>query len=676
MTAAPPLLDLDGLTVRFGAQAIVDDVSLCLRPGEVLGLVGESGSGKTTVALALLGHRPWGASVTGHARLGGQDVLSLPDAALRRLRGRKIAYVPQNPTTALNPVRRIGALMAEQLLVHAAVADRDAAHARAADALRDVGLPEAERTLARYPHELSGGQQQRVVLALATLCSPDVLVLDEPTTGLDLATQAVVIGHLRLLRDERRQAMVYVTHDLELLAGIATRLVVLYAGRVMESGPAEALFSAPRHPYTRALLSAMPSLRHPGKRLLGLPGTLERDRIGTGCPFAARCPEARADCARRRPPLAEIAPDRAAACHYLPDLDVPGTAAAVRPDPGGRAGPPILTVRDLSVTYPAAGLTARRNAPPALSAASLDLARGEILGVIGESGSGKSTLGKAIAGLLPGFHGTIALHGEPLAPGARQRSQDQRRRLQFVFQNPDASLNPRRRVGQILADALRAARPGLATAARDTAIAASLAEVRLPQDHAARYPDQLSGGERQRVALARALVAQPEILVCDEVLSALDVSVQAGIVTLLARLCRERNLAILFISHDLTVVRQLTDRVIVLYRGQILAHRPAARLLDRPLHPYLSHLLAAARGIAPRTDSATVGRGCAFFGACPVGIAGTCDTIPPPWTEGLDRFRCHLRPAQLPSDTAAADPPASLLTPRGPSPKTRAAQDR
>ncbi len=629
------MLRLDGLGVRIGSQYIVRDIALNLAPGEVLGLVGESGSGKTTIALALLGHSPFGATVSGSVEFDNREVLALHAAELQALRGRRIAYVPQNPTTALNPARRIGALMAEQLAVHGLNSDRHSL----CNALHDVGLIDTSRVLASFPHQLSGGQQQRVVLALATLCAPDILVLDEPTTGLDVTTQAVVIAHLRRLRDDRRIAMVYVTHDLDLLSGIATHLAVLYAGRIMESGPAEEVFGSPRHPYTRALLAATPSLRRPDHRPQGLPGTLRRDLVGTGCPFAARCTDALPLCAINLPSSTELTPGHMAACHVLPSHLHTDEGSGPYPDLTDPSGEPVLSARELSVSYTSTSMIKRSASVHALKEANLDLHRGEILAVVGESGSGKSTLAKAVVGMVPGFSGQLVLDGVALARSASFRDVDQRRKVQFVFQNPDASLNPRRRVGQILADALRAAQPGLSSAENDFAIATALAEVRLPDSHAARYPDQLSGGERQRVALARALIANPEVLICDEVLSALDVSVQAGILSLLKSLCRDRNLAILFISHDLSVVRHLAHRVIVLYRGQIMAELAARKLLDPPHHPYVYQLLAAAKGQQVRRGTVTPpGPGCAFAPACPIRIDQQCVADPPPWANSM---RCH-----------------------------------
>lgn len=464
-------------------------------------------------------------------------------------------------------------------------------------------------------------------------------------TGLDVTTQAVVIAHLRLLRDDRRTAMVYVTHDLDLLSGIATHMAVLYAGRIMESGPADAVFGAARHPYTRALLAATPSLRRPDHRPQGLPGTLRRDLVGMGCPFAARCTDAQPQCSAAPPALTELSPGHSVACFVLPSRSPPDVALPARGTPAGAECPPILSAQDLSVTYAGQSMFRRATALPALKAASLDLHRGEILAVVGESGSGKSTLAKAIAGLLPDFAGRLLLGGDPLAPAAARRTGDQRRRLQFVFQNPDASLNPRRRVGQILTDALRVARPGLPASETGAAIAAALAEVRLPESHAARYPEQLSGGERQRVALARALIANPEVLICDEVLSALDVSVQAGILALLEGLCRDRKLAILFISHDLSVVRHVAHRVIVLYRGQIMAKLAAQDLLEPPHHPYVFLLLAAAQSHKVQPPPAMpAGPGCPVAPVCPLRINPLCHQQPPPWSGPI---RCHHAPQDL-----------------------------
>jgi peptide/nickel transport system ATP-binding protein len=644
-----PLLRVCDLTVRpAGERPIVDGISFDLIAGEVLGLVGESGSGKTTVALSLLGDRPRGTRTTGQVVLDGQDVLTLPQPALRALRGRRIAYVPQNPTTALNPARRIGDLLVEQVMAHGAAADRSAAWALALRTLGDLGLSDPAVVLRRYPHQLSGGQQQRVVLALATICSPDVLVLDEPTTGLDVTTQALVIAELRRLQDEQRMAMLYVTHDLGLLAEIATSLAVLYAGRLVELGPAGEVFAQPRHPYTKALLEARPRIAGGGVRPLR--GILRRSELPPGCAFAPRCDRAGPDCAQTPQPLRETGPSRLAACQYWQrSSPLVAVSVAAREAPAGtRAADTTLAVRDLSVRYPRGVLGFGRRGPPALSPLSFDLRAGEILAVVGESGSGKSTLAKALAGLLP-FTGEARFDGEPLPVGLSHRPVPLLRRVQIVFQNPDAALNPRRRVRSILADALRAfeSLPPDVTASRLRQV---MEDVRLPPSHLERYPDELSGGERQRVAIARALLVGPELLICDEVLSALDVSVQAGVLDLLQSLRDRMGLAILFISHDLAVVHAIADHILVLYRGTLLARMPKAAMLSEPRHPYVHDLLAAIPGerlVEPRRPPSgrTVGgEGCPYAPRCPVYLGATCEQEMPAWAGAPLGLRCHRHP--------------------------------
>jgi peptide/nickel transport system ATP-binding protein len=643
------LLEVDRLSVWYGGNPAVSGVSFRLEPGQVMGLVGESGSGKTTVALSLLGHRVWGGRTQGDIRFQGQSVLALPPHRLRGLRGRSLAYVPQNPTTALNPVRKIGSLCAELLAIHGLETRPEPARERARAALEAFGFAEARQILDRYPHQLSGGQQQRVVLALATLCDPDVLILDEPTTGLDVSTQAVVLDLLQTLRQRRRMAMVYVTHDLGVLRRIATDVCVLYAGHLVENGPLDLVFSAPRHPYTRALLGARPDLRQGSRPATALRGVLRREALGRGCPFAPRCDTALPDCATRPQTLEAAGPGHRVACMRWkdsPPVPPPMQAPPVRPD----LGPVVLRVDGLGLTYRPVSLFGLRTrpVPPALQDVSLTLSAGEVLAIVGESGSGKSSLARAIAGLVAPDAGHVTLRADVLARTARQRRKTDLRAIQLVFQNPDASLNPRLRVGQSLAAALASFEP--IDAARSAArVAASLAEVNLPESFADRFPDQLSGGERQRVAIARALIVSPDVLICDEVLSALDVSVQAGILALLQRIAAARAMAILFISHDLAVVRAIADRVIVLFRGRIMASGPVADLLTGPLHPYVFALLSAipdsglrAEGPHLKTGAPILsGRGCAFATACPIEIDGRCRDTPPPNRSTSGVLLCH-----------------------------------
>ncbi|MFB2551341.1 dipeptide ABC transporter ATP-binding protein [Ensifer soli] len=535
-----PLLSIRNLSIAFGSRSarhrVVSDVSLDLFAGQVMGLVGESGSGKTTVALHALGYRPKAAVLEGGSiDFGGRDILRLDPVELSGLRGNGIAYVPQNPGAALNPTRRVGSLMTEMIRHHLGSVTRTDARDRALALLGQVGLPNPARIFDRYPHELSGGQQQRVVIAMAIACEPSVIVLDEPTTGLDTSTQKGILSLLRSIRDRNRVAMLYVTHDLPLLREIATHVAVMKRGVVVETGPLETVFSAPRHDYTRHLLSCVPSVE-------------------------GRSPDADAD-------------------------------------PDASTAPTALRFDRLVVDYSTTSQIGLSTGAPhrALNEISLSIGEGEICALVGESGSGKSTLARALAGLVSPSDGRMELAGVPLPGALRRRGKDVLRQIGFVFQNPDLSLNPRRRVGSILADALSSfERVGGREAARR--VEAGLAEVALPAAFARRYPHELSGGQRQRVAIARALISRPKILICDEVLTALDVSVQAEILDLLVRLRREFGLTILFISHDLAVVRSIADRVTVLKDGEIVVADETEKVFRPPFHPYVRHLLSAVPG--------------------------------------------------------------------------------
>lgn len=650
------LLEVDHLTVNYDGALAVSDVSFSLEAGQVLGLVGESGSGKTTTALSLLGHRVWGGKTSGNIRFRGQDILTQSPDALQALRGRHMAYVPQNPTTALNPVRTIGSLFGEHLAVHRIEIERMAARHRSVAALHAFGFSDAPRVLDCYAHQLSGGQQQRVVLALATLCDPAILVLDEPTTGLDVSTQAVVLELLRNLRRTQNTAMIYVTHDLAVLSEIATHVCVLYAGKAVEIGPVSDVFGTPRHPYTRALIASRPNISDPQRTISALRGVLRREDLRHGCPFAPRCDLAVPACRTLEQVPKVIGRDHSVACmrwDVASQESIPGSVGKSRLP----VGDTVLRVAELTVSYRTTGLfSLRRKALlPAVQAISLELRAGEIVAVVGESGSGKSSLAKAIAGLVTPRSGRIELKGKPLAGDARSRTKKDLRTIQLVFQNPDASLNPRRRIGETLALALASfERPGTAETVRR--IAASLAEVNLPETYLARYPDQLSGGERQRVAIARALIVNPDVLICDEVLSALDVSVQAGILSLLKGIASSRAMAILFISHDLAVVRSVADTVLLLYRGQLMASLPASRLLSAPFHPYVFTLLAAipssgltAAGprtaVAPSRPANAIG--CSFGACCPVRIDPVCGSTSPPPHPGASTVYCHHSSKEL-----------------------------
>jgi peptide/nickel transport system ATP-binding protein len=671
--ATPPLLDIRKLCVGFRSRAgtvlpVLHEVDLSVCRGESLGIVGESGSGKSTLALAAMGYLRHGLQrLRGEVIYDGRDMFGLPPAELARIRGGKLGLIPQNSGQALTPTQRIGAQIGEALRLHC---DHDPAthHTRACALLEQVRLPEPETILRRYPHELSGGQQQRVAIAMALAGEPDALLLDEPTTGLDVTTQAHILDLLRDLARERDMAMVYVSHDLGVIARVCDRVQVLYAGETVLTGPARAVLRAPAHPYAAALLAAIPRL---GAQ--GLPSALDGrppgpDVARNGCAFAPRCTLATEACRAERPNMATTEDGQAARCLF------PGEAVARgagRDAPACAADSPCaLSLDGVSVRYDRPGWLARlRGAapPPAtVEGITLDLRRGETLGLVGESGSGKSTILRAIAGLLAPASGGIALgDGTPLAGTLERRSPTDLRRIQMIFQNPDESLNPRQSVGEILAQPLRLYF-GLQGRALADRAAELLETVRLGAHYLDRRPGQLSGGEKQRVAVARAFAAGPEVVLCDEITSALDVSVQAAVLDLLNDLKARHGTAFIFVSHDLTVVRALSDRVAVLYQGRICETGPAAAVYGAPNHPYTEVLLGAVLAPdpdhAPRllaedaTELAPPARGCPFQRRCPVKLGAICETDTPPAREaGAGHvIRCHIPLEEL-HDRAAAE---------------------
>ncbi len=588
-----PLLVVDGLRVETATGAdIVDEIGFAVGAGEVLALVGESGCGKTSTALALLGHaRPGTRIAAGTVILDGQELLKLAPAAMRRVRGARISYVPQDPTASLNPRHRVGNQIAEALRVHGT----DAAHA--ARAVRDlttrVRLPADGAFLRRYPFELSGGQQQRVAIAMALACKPLVVVLDEPTTGLDVTTQARILDLLRDLSAETGAAFVYVTHDLAVVDTIADRVAVMYAGRIVETGPREKVFRRPSHPYASLLLASVPRLavRQP---LIGITGTAPAPRSRPeGCFFAPRCPLVIEECRRNFPPAASVESDHIVRCWRASQALTPAsTGAAVGPGvPPPGAADTLMAVHDLVASY---GKAAHKQT--VLHGVSFALAPGECLAVVGESGSGKSTLGRCIVGLHRPDAGDIALGGQRLARFATERSRAERQTIGIVFQNPDRSLNPREAIGDALARPLRLFGLVGPTGERRQALEI-LGRVRLPAAVLYRYPRELSGGEKQRVAIARALAAHPSLLICDEITSSLDVSIQAAIMEVLGEL-RKEGLTLLFITHNLALVNSIADRVLVLEAGEIREVGETSEVIGRPTHRYTRELLAAAPDLA------------------------------------------------------------------------------
>jgi peptide/nickel transport system ATP-binding protein len=600
-----PVVNVSDLRVELLGSGvdIVDEIALQVHSGEVLGLVGESGSGKTTVGMALLGHVRGGGRVGGGSvGIDGRDLSALGADELRHLRGGVVSYIPQDPGTALNPALRIGIQLTEVLDAHAPGWSEDERRERVREALAEVALPTDDVFLKRYPHQLSGGQQQRVAIAMAFANRPKVIVCDEPTTGLDVTTQARVLETVRDLCRSHQVAALYVTHDLAVVAELADRVAVMYAGRIVESGPREAIFSAPRHPYTRRLLRAVPDIA--GKRtVVGIPGraALPGSRP-EGCFFHPRCPLADDESRSAFPPVTDLGGGHTVRCFHHADA-----VQHAEPEGAGQLGPRtvgeelVLTVRALDAHY---------GASHALFRVDLDVHREECLALVGESGSGKTTLARAVSGLHSDYTGQVRLRDDPLPQAARRRSREARKEIQYIFQNPYASLNPRRTIGQTIGRQLQLFYPG-SRADTGQRVAECLERVALSSSAAGRFPDQLSGGERQRVAIARALAAQPSVLICDEVTSALDVSVQAAIIELLGELRREMGLSMLFITHDLALIRTIADRVAVMNKGRIVEQGSVNAILTAPSADYTRELLAntpsieVALGHAPPTTAST-----------------------------------------------------------------------
>jgi len=575
-------LEVTDLEVRLGRSGpdVVRDVSFTVPAGEVLGLVGESGSGKTTVALALLGHARRGLRITaGQVLLDGTDLLALSPRDLRAARGARVSYVPQDPSAALNPALRVGTQVREVLRVHAETAGN--ADDRVAEVMREVSLDPTPEMLRRYPHQLSGGQQQRIALAMAFACRPSLIVLDEPTTGLDVSTQRHVLDTVRGLCRSYGVAAVYVSHDLAIVSGLVSDVAVMYAGRVVEIGPTARLFGEPVHPYTRGLIGAVPTPER-AEVLTGIDGQQPRPgRRGAGCAFATRCAHAISDCTTETPEPVIVA-GRSVRCLRATDIQAadPGRAIAVA-SVSSATGTPALSVRGVMASY---------GSTPVLSDVSLEVPPRACVAVVGESGSGKTTLARCVAGLHSNWTGEIIFQGTPLARGARERNKDVLRRVQYIFQNPYTSLNPRKTVGQIIDQQLEQF-TRLSRRERSARVADVLADVSLGPDFLSSYPDQLSGGERQRVAIARALVVQPDLLICDEVTSSLDVSVQAIIVELLRQIQRERHLAMIFITHNLALVRSIAQYAVVLRQGAVAESGPVDQILEHPADPYTRRLM-------------------------------------------------------------------------------------
>ena len=666
-----PILAVSGYSLAYrtghGAFRVLEAVDLAIGRGEVVGLVGESGSGKSTLAYAVMRSlQSPVAEERGAIRLVGEDLVGASEARLATIRGKRVAMVFQDPGASLNPTLPLGTHMLEVLSRHRGLEGADAT-AEAHRLLGMVGLPDAALMMQKYPHEVSGGEKQRVVIAIAFACEPELILFDEATTALDATTAVTILDLFKRLQAETGVAALFIAHDLGVIAEVAHRVAVIYAGRIVEDAPVRALFREPRHPYTRALLASLPRPFEGGRprTLETFPGPLpDRTAAPVPCVFEPRCPFATEVCRSGRIVLEADGARHTACARWAEVLREPlrqSDSAPVTQTTG--ESPPVLSLSSLEVRIGKFQFFRRLlgQAPQivhAVTDASFTLHAGETLGLVGESGCGKSSLARAIAGLRD-FEGTIQL-GERAITAPAQMDRAYRARVQIVFQNPDSSLNPRQRIGTILGRPLRLYR-NLAGGALKQAVAELLASVKLPADYAARYPHQLSGGEKQRVAIARAIATEPAVIICDEITSGLDASVQAAIVNLLREIQARHGIAYLFISHDLNLVRYLADRVITMYLGQLVEQRPARSLEAPPYHPYTEALLSS----APSLDEAVAVRrvrlegamptrigaldGCPFESRCPKRIGALCAEEAPPLRSFHDDhwLRCHLSPDAL-----------------------------
>lgn len=682
---SPPLLEVEHLTIsyRIGKRWIpaVRDFHLRLEPGHVVGLVGESGSGKSTVALALMHYLSSNGRVESGGRLefAGEDLLSKSDAEMRSLWARRIKLVPQNAGAALNPSMKIGPQVTEVLDAALGISGAEAEGA-VLQMFHDVNLVDPEKVADRYPHELSGGMQQRVVIAMALITNPELLILDEPTTGLDVTTEAVILDLVRGLMAERDTGIIYITHNLGVVAQLCERVLVLYAGEIMEDALVDQLYEMPRHPYSLGLLNSVPRLGQSKRdsRLHSIEGNPPAlAKLSKGCVFADRCDFVIDRCRVEKPPLEQLHDGRSVRCFRWSEVDASFLGPAIKPSPQPAPGSfsegesvsqsadldaeTLMRVTDLKKHFPVAKhledwLRGHTPAPiRAVNGVNLTLGAGQTLGLVGESGSGKTTLSRVIIGLQERTGGQLELLGMDIRNSVRERSPDVLSKLQMVFQNPQNSLNPYLSVRQALRRPLVKLR-GMTPAQAEAEVLDLLRRVNLREDYAERFPDELSGGEKQRVVIARAFASDPDLIICDEPVSALDVSVQSAVLNLLARLQEEHGTAYLFISHDLAVVGYLSDVIAVMYLGQLFEVGAASDLFQPPYHPYTEALVSAIPVADPHRKAERMllhdvlpsaqhlPSGCRFHTRCPRKIGSVCEEEAPPWrdVDAGHAIRCHI----------------------------------
>jgi peptide/nickel transport system ATP-binding protein len=665
-----PLLEISNLKVRIGAgdNAIraVDDVSFHINRGETFALLGESGCGKSMTALAILRllPQPAGRITGGRIALDGEDLTALPEVDRRGIRGRRIAMIFQEPMTSLNPVLAVGRQIGETLRQHHGLKGR-AERERVLELLDAVGIPDVRQRIDAYPHQLSGGMKQRIMIAIALAGEPDLLIADEPTTALDVTIQAQVLELLQKLQQDTHMAIMLITHDLGIVAGMADRVAVMYAGQLVEEATRDRFFGDARHPYSRKLFESLPDVSKRAQALQTIRGTVPTlDHDFTGCRFAERCDQAWSHCRSDTPDwyLTDHDVNHHARCHLVnPDIASPApsgqpaqTLPAANIDKVHTGD--LLRVNDLKVHFPVHKGVFRRVAGYvyAVDGVSLEIPRGQTLALVGESGCGKTTVGKGILQLLRPTGGSVQFDGTELTRLRGERLRRARTDFQFIFQDPYSSMNPRMMVGDIVEEGMSAQRIGNTKADRRRRVAELFGHVGLSPTHVNRYPHEFSGGQRQRICIARALAVNPRLVICDEPTSALDVSVQAQILNLLKQLQNEMGLSYLFITHNLSVVSYLADRVAVMYLGRIVEEGPVGEVLENPLHPYTLALLSSVPRIEPDSrrefirlegdlpSPSNPPQGCHFHPRCPQASGQCRETYPEATIQGDRRVRCYL----------------------------------
>ena len=668
-----PLLQIKDLhtdiEVRNGVVRALSGVDLHVNPGETLGIVGESGSGKTMTALSLMGLLPQGGKVSsGSIILDGQDLTQLPLKEKRKLRGTKVGMIFQDPLTSLNPTMKIGLQVCEPLRVHEKLSKREAL-ARAVEILKRVGMPRPEVVINNYPHQLSGGMRQRVMIAMALVCKPRILIADEPTTALDVTTQMQILDLIDELRDEYQMGVILITHDLGVVAGHTDRVAVMYAGRIVETAPTKTLFTEPKHRYTSSLMAALPERAlAAGTKLFSIPGAPPSlTNLPVGCRFAARCLWATDECRAGYPDLSGDDAHTFSCFHPVQEGDESPAALQAKLDTqknGDEAGAQqvpqvssevLLDVKEASREYESAGsgfFKRDKGVVSAVDRVSITVKKGETYGLVGESGCGKSTMGRLIAGLERPSSGAIELDGRDLATLKGRDAVTIHRDVQMMFQDSYAAMDPRMRIDQILAEPMSIQKTGNARQIAER-IMEIIEQVGLTEEILDRYPHEFSGGQLQRIGFARSLTLAPDLIVADEPVSALDVSVQAQVLNLMKDLQAELGLSYLFISHDLAVVQYMADRIGVMYLGRIVEEGPAKEVVENPKHPYtkalidsipvpdpeFSHDDRAIKLTGEPPSAVNPPEGCRFRPRCP--FAGEECKIQPALTDERHRVACH-----------------------------------